>query len=235
MGVWAELRPRGCDQRWERRAYACLVILGRAASGLSRVQLLIPSQVDCKNGTATGSKHFVTLLIGTLPTLLRAPRLFRLHSRLAYPSQGRICSPAANSLRRSVRWPTPRSAETSQAYFSAAAPRAVAKRRGQQYARPRPVCSVKSAEKGLAGSGAPARRGPLAREHGSTAHATRVVVGTTHTVSCLGTAHVHLWWLACIAVRRRRPRRLLHHTHATLQSAHDVTPYTRNLTITAHT
>ena len=40
-----------------------------------------------------------------------------------------------------------------------------------------------------------------------------------HKVSCLGTAHVHLWWLACIAVRRRRPRRLLHHTHETLQSA----------------
>ena len=40
-----------------------------------------------------------------------------------------------------------RSAGFSQAYFSARAPRAVAKRRGQQYARPRPVCSVKSAEK----------------------------------------------------------------------------------------
>ena len=179
---------------------------------------LIPQQVYCQNGTATGSQHFVTLLIGTLPTLLRAPRLFRLHSRLAYPSQGRICSPAANSLRRSVRWPTPRSAETSQAYFSAAAPRAVAKRRGQQYARPRPVCSVKSAEKGLAGSGAPARRGPLAREHGSTAHATRVVVGTTPQglVPRNGT---------CAPVVARL------HCCAPPPPAEITPPYTRNLTI----
>ena len=45
---------------------------------------------------------------------------------------------------------------------------------------------VNSTEKHLADSGAPARRGPLVREHGSTAYVTRVVV---HAVTRAAEAH----------------------------------------------